>query len=319
MRKVIYLVIIVSVFKFSYSEAQKKIVKHIGEKNAIVYSIAIFNQGNSLVIPNQSTLEIYDVVSGQLKYKLSDPSSDLIVSVEATDNYIVSGAKNGNVTLWDIGQRKVIKSFQQHSGTVTAVDISSDESHFVSGGEDKKVVLYQLSNSEVTASKIAHNGTVQDIEFSPTDNFLASAGSDRKINLWDYSLNNKFSKSDLADWPRDLTFNSDGTQLIHASDDSRIYYWEVSSDYKLLPRNNVKHGMDRILSVQYSDQHEASVAGGMDGTVRIRHTYGLYKHRINYPITKVIFKPPVDDFIRVFASTLGRGVIFIEAVDMTIE
>jgi len=203
---------------------------------------------------------------------------------------------------------------------VTSIDLSSDGRYLVSGSADDYIVVYDIFNKKIHKKISAHEDDVLSIALSGDGNWIVSTGADRRINIWDtQSARLIHSNSDVKSWTRDVSFIESDTQLISCSDDSRVHYWDFTVDGKLYPRNNVRYGFDRLLSVDYSDNDDVTAAGGLDGSLRIKFKFGKYAYRSRNPISKIIYGTNSQGTIRVFLATLGKGVMLIEGSDLVLD
>jgi len=90
------------------------------------------------------------------------------IAVSQDGKRIVSGTKDGRVTVWNAASRSKIIEFKAHFSWVCAVDVSPDTTKIATGSDDSIACVWSLSTGErllslkhdrmVVAAKFAHDG-----------------------------------------------------------------------------------------------------------------------------------------------------------------
>jgi FOG: WD40 repeat len=106
------------------------------------------------------------------------------------ENHIATGATNGAVVVWNLGQisrSKQERVFNDHKRTVNKVSFHYVESNWlISGSQDGTMRLFDIRCQEST--KIFHSNTesVRDVEFNPHSPYaFASVSENGTIQQWD--------------------------------------------------------------------------------------------------------------------------------------
>lgn len=110
--------------------------------------------GNKTVLSNANDPAEYGIwlwqsESNNLKSVLFG-SSDLLttVAISPSDKYVISGSRDGFVTIWDIVKEKKILSISAHNRIVSDISFSPDGKYFASAGGDGVVKIWITTNFE---------------------------------------------------------------------------------------------------------------------------------------------------------------------------
>jgi WD40 repeat protein len=108
-------------------------------------------------------------------------------SVITTDGTIVAaGGFGGDVCVWDLASRRVIRKFRADSGVIFGIDLSHDGKILATGGCDQVIRLWDTKTFENTHLLKGHRNEIWDLKFSPDGQILISASKDRSVKLWDW-------------------------------------------------------------------------------------------------------------------------------------
>lgn len=299
--------------------AQKKDkVPQFGAVNSTVYDID-FIGNTKLAVADGITIKIYNINDQKLINELMDGHQDVILSIDvSSDNSkLISAGRDGIICLWDLNNDQIITRLNYHKGVVTAVKFSPDNKYILSGGSDKQIVLYDLINSKETTIFSGHTDHILSVDFHPSGNIIASSAADGHVILWSTKTGERISTiNSLKGWQRDISFSADSTKLISCGDNANIHVWDISNQKSVQLLNQLKEGRDWLLTQNLHTDGKTIVSGGMAGEIRINHSFGGYTYKIKKPITKVLFYPNEGTRLEVIASTMGGGVIMVDAKNM---
>lgn len=202
----------VTCIKFSYDESK-------------VYAGTF---GGTLFVYNHDRGKISNTLRGHLTHCrwVTDQKEELA-------NYVVSGAADTNVKVWDLRQKSAIATYKGHNKAITSVDISPDTAFVASGCTGGVVKIWDLTSGkcaytfDVNAKSSSENCFIKDIKFNPADWCMAVACSDKIIRYYDTTTYELINESSADVHPlNNVEFDPDGETVIAAHTDS-IKVWDL--------------------------------------------------------------------------------------------
>lgn len=144
-------------------------------------------------------------------------------------SFLVSGAYDGEVKVWDIPQKTCIRSFAAHEGIVRGITFNTDGENFITVGDDKIIRTWNASlieddNKEAINTMISKT-VVSGISHNRKDATFVTSGE--ICQLWDETRNEPIKTYKWGvDSLHDVAFNPIETNLMAAcaSDRSIILY-----------------------------------------------------------------------------------------------
>jgi WD40 repeat protein len=98
--------------------------------------------------------------------------------------YLLSGALDSTVRLWDVAKGDELRRFDGHTGAVMALAFSDDGTYAASGAQDGALIVWEVGNGDLLRQIQAHTGTIQFVGFVGGDDTVRSAAEDGQIALW---------------------------------------------------------------------------------------------------------------------------------------
>jgi WD40 repeat protein len=99
---------------------------------------------------------------------------------------LVTGGKDGRLTLWDTETGRKIDAVQRATnGEFVSATFSSDYRRIISASEDCTVQVFDAVTLERIHTFRGHLGPIRCLAVSPDGKFLASGSTDRSVKLWE--------------------------------------------------------------------------------------------------------------------------------------
>ncbi|KAG2353418.1 WD40-repeat-containing domain protein [Suillus spraguei] len=201
----------------------------------LVSAVAFFKDGQRIVTASEDkTVRIWDVEKRVLVGGPFKEHSDAVTSVAVSpyDRRIASGGGDEAIIIWDVDNTQMVFGPPvKHTNWVSSVCFSPDGKRLASGSDDCTVIIWDVETCDVL-STLKGLDVVKCVAFSP-DGLKLASGICRKTNIIQvWSTNNAKLLFDInahGDWIRNIVWTPDGRQLISASDDKKIKFWDSSN------------------------------------------------------------------------------------------
>ncbi|KAL1463760.1 hypothetical protein WDU94_015482, partial [Cyamophila willieti] len=192
------------------------------------------------------------------------------------ENHIATGATNGAVVIWNLGQTSRSKQervFNDHKRTVNKVNFHFVEPNWlISGSQDGTMRLFDIRCQESTKIFQSNTESVRDVQFNPHSAYaFASVSENGVIQQWDIRRGDKCVYQFTAhsgpifacDW------HPEHAWLATASRDKTIKVWDLSIKPSLEYSINT---IASVISIKWRPQrkyHLASCSLVVDSSVNV--------------------------------------------------
>ncbi|KAK1229311.1 hypothetical protein PQX77_007629 [Marasmius sp. AFHP31] len=254
------------------------------EHDSIVCCVRFSADGKYVATGCNRTTQIYTVNTGVKICVLVDEAAggigDLYVrSVCFSPNgkYLVTGAEDNLIRIWDIEKKQIRTIFRGHSQEVYSVDFSSDGRLITSGSGDRTVRVWDMiDGSSITLTcqvTYGEDSGVTSVKFSSDGRYVAAGHSDGSVRIWEVATGQLVGRlQGHGDSIYSLAFTPDASGLVSASLDKTLKYWDMSNRNRLnesqCTMNFVGH-KDYALCVAVSRDGKYIASGSKDRGVRI--------------------------------------------------
>ncbi|KAK6730810.1 hypothetical protein RB195_007338 [Necator americanus] len=125
------------------------------------------------------------------------------VTFDRTGNYVLTGADDNLVKLWNVHLGLLRYTYRGHSAEVADVTVSPCNQMIASGSVDKSIRVWSLSTGETLQVFHHHTAVVARVKFLPfvdqTRRYLVSCALDCKVVFYSFDENTKeFDESDIV-------------------------------------------------------------------------------------------------------------------------
>ncbi|KAF7374063.1 WD40 repeat-like protein [Mycena sanguinolenta] len=246
----------------------------------------------------------------------------LAAAMAPTGTYIVSGASDKAVRIWDATTGNELMKMEGHTGGVWSVAFSPNGAQIASGSDDKTVWIWDATTGNELMKMKGHTDVVRSVAFSPNGAQIASGSDDKTVRIWDATTGNELMKMEgHTDVVMSVAFSPNGAQIASGSFDKTVRIWDATTGNELM---KMKGHTGWVMSVAFSPNGAQIASGSDDKTVRIWDaTTGneLMKMEGHTDVVKsVAFSPngaqiatgSFDKTVRIWDATTGNELMKME-------
>jgi eukaryotic-like serine/threonine-protein kinase len=259
-----------------------------------------------LVATGAENVILWDAVTMQKIAPLEYSSVVWGLAFSPDSHWLVSTHGDGAVLVWDMVERRLAASLNEHSGQVGAVAFAPDGKRVASASEDRTVNVWDAATGRKEMTLAGHDTRVTGVAFAPGGDWLASV--DRKGNgvIWDlaqrrprlgfnhtlgldthclavspdgrwlalsWGIYESATGRLVVEFPDvnfpsiyGITFSVDGRWLVLADANGNLLLWDTAT-WKVAYQANIAPA--QLISVSFSPDGEWLVTGEDQGTVRL--------------------------------------------------
>ena len=234
-----------------------------------IYATAISPDGQLVATAGDDGLvRIWRSHTGEAVTALAAHSRRIRTLVFAPSGLLLSGGEDGQIRVWDLGSRSLIRSLETPGVPIWSMAIDCTQNIVAVGGEDQAIRLYDLQTGQLLDSAEADADWVRVVAFARSRPLLVTASGDGPVRFWDV---------------RDRTLSPAGEQHVESRvrcaaftlDDEAVVTGTEDASLLLLPSTPGKpvtstpplEGVDWIRAVALSGEGRV-IAGCEDGALR---------------------------------------------------
>ena len=150
------------------------------------------------------------------------------------NRFIVSGGMRGEVRVWEIRSREMIRHLKQHTMAVTSISVASNDSEAVSASRDKTIVIWDLIKGCRRASLTQRMGGLWGVAVHPKNaSEIVSVGQDQHLNFWNIENPNQTPTpvQSLSPGAEQLCVacSHNGVLVACAGEDCKVHVYDLAS------------------------------------------------------------------------------------------
>ncbi|MEX2141112.1 MAG: c-type cytochrome domain-containing protein [Pirellulales bacterium] len=226
-------------------------IKPTAEVRRAITAVSYSPQGDLIAVGRYRTVEL--LASGTRAVRQSIPQrgavNELAFTQDGTRLIAASGETGlvGEVTIWNIAERKRTHTLRGHKDIVYALAVSPNGKLLATGSYDQTIKLWDLDSGSELKTLTGHNGAVFGLAFHKNGRVLASASGDRTVKLWDIERGvrlDTFGQPTLDQYT--VAFSPDGRFVAAGGVDNRIRVWKLS--------DTVAEGTNEIVVARFAHE-----------------------------------------------------------------
>lgn len=255
--------------------------------DSVVCCVRYSWDGQYLATGSNRTAHIFDATNGTSVATFSkDPVADRDENYSNPDSYVravcfspdgnwlITGAEDHVVKVWDIRNRKVKHRLVGHDTDIYSVDASANSQFIISGSGDKTAKLWGLESGKLLSTLGTEHGPtdgITSVSVSPTSQHVAAGSLDKIVRVWDVESGRLVRQFEgHSDSVYSVAFSPDGRMLLSGSLDRSLKLWDLAANPPSSSqcRLSFTGHNDFVLSVAFSPNGRWLISGSKDRTVQ---------------------------------------------------
>lgn len=234
---------------------------------------------------------------------------------DAEEQYIVSGAMNGSLKVFDLNEGKLARNLRGHQTTVTSLHYHPYGEFVVSGSIDNTMKVWDVRSKMCIQTYTGHEKEVTCVRFSPDGRWVASSGKDGQFLVWDLVAGKLVQCIKTKNnYLNSFEFNPAEFLLAGASSDRTVKFWDLETFERIgrtppdpLPVTSVAFNGDG--SYLCSASKKSLRVWGWDPAVEARASVNVgwenvYEMRIAPNTKQVVGGSFISNFVSTFSVSL---------------
>ncbi len=131
-----------------------------------------------------TTIDLWNVAAEEVQSTLSARAAVVSMAYFRDGRTLVSGSRDGAVTLWDVETSTAFRTVERHPGSVQSIALSPDDKRLAVGFTDGAIELWDLAEFDLLTTIAGYPQYVSCLAFSPDGEMLASGSSDGVVLIW---------------------------------------------------------------------------------------------------------------------------------------
>ena len=135
---------------------------------------------------NDCKVNVWQVGNSSNIWTLGQNKSPLeCLCFDAQEQYVVSGAANGSIKVFDLNEGRLARNLGGHQVNTCSIQYHPYGEFIVSGSIDCSMKVWDVRNKSCIQTYSGHKKEVTCVRFSPDGRWIASSGKDNKLLIWD--------------------------------------------------------------------------------------------------------------------------------------
>jgi WD40 repeat protein len=178
-------------------------------------------------------------------------------------------ARKGEVKIWDVDKRTVVRTIQGHADCIYAVAFSPDGKTLATSSYDKFIKLWDVATGKEIRTLKDHIDAIYDLAFTPDGKRLLSAAADRTVKVWDTATGERlYTLGEPLDGLNTIAIHPSGKMVAAGGLDKTIRIWSLGDKSGKLINSLIAHE-DTILRLAYSPDGKLLASSAADKTIKI--------------------------------------------------
>ena len=134
---------------------------------------------------NRGVVQIWDVDFKERYLEMPELYAVNALAISSDERYLAIGREKGDAVIWDMQEKKYVRTISGHESAITDLDFSPDDNLLLTASRDKTVRVWDLHNPKKLPLVLDdHEGWVLTACFDQTGGKVLSGSMDNLIRVW---------------------------------------------------------------------------------------------------------------------------------------
>jgi RNA polymerase sigma factor (sigma-70 family) len=217
-----------------------KLVHKLTAPKSSYFPFAFSADGKTIAVPDGAALQLYDVVTGQIRKRFDSGVSVPTAVAISVDGRTVAVAGPGELHVFDMSSGRMkqspkVPAYREHrlaSLFINHLTFSPDGKLLAASGAGRTVHLFEVATGKELDLPAGHDGEVRSVAFSPDGKTVATGSTwegDDTIRLWNAASGRPLWVAPGANAePQKLLFTRDGARVVSSHWDG-MRLWDAAT------------------------------------------------------------------------------------------
>ena len=245
-----------------------RVIRKVSKRLGFTNGAAILADNRHAVYSTDQTLVYLDLHAGEEIWQGREHQREIMaVAVSPDGRTVLTGDEDGVTLLWDLLQRRVVRTFANPGGEVIALAFDSTGLRFLRASSVGSIHLYQIDATEPVREFISDPVAVHRVAFALADSHFVSGTNRGRVMLWD--IDDSTPVHQFEHYHRginSIAVTPDGRFALTASNDWSLILWNLKE--RDAERRFIGHTAE-VHSVAISPDGRSAISGSEDKTLTL--------------------------------------------------
>ncbi|MEM7030803.1 MAG: BTAD domain-containing putative transcriptional regulator, partial [Chloroflexota bacterium] len=201
------------------------------------------------------TMRLFDTHSGSVNAVAWSPD----------ERWLLSGADDHQIILWDVQTGDIVYQFSEHASPVLDVVFHPNGETAFSADADGNIIHWVANSGKVVRRFSGHEGTASVLAIDPKGDQLLSGGADQAVILWDVQQGEIIQRyvGHTAEITA-VTFSPDAQRFLSGGADNLVFLWDTAST---TPQSQLDGHVQSISSLTFLAKGKQAITTANDAYI----------------------------------------------------